>query len=304
MPGKRNYDDTHSDDARLVSPSSSKVRRKHVTPAVPGLPETEFSQQRKSFYQQSMESANTILQKRVAECAGDDELLLYVGLEHRRVVSEINNLYHNPEGLEVAMMGMDDTCQLGLRQQQKNDEGNATEYIPTINRSIGNIIDGSCGGLHSAAVTYDGKVYTWGCNDDGALGRQLPKEAEEDEDGKPVVDDDGKQVYTEKVYDVSKISEGFGEDNGKIIAVSAGDSHTIFLTIDGKVYATGGMKENDSKHFKDVPADAVKCIGINCIPVEVKMPSKLRAVAINAGYSFNVATLEDGSLATWGKVVR
>eukprot|EP00968_Pinguiococcus_pyrenoidosus_P009669 scaffold748_cov251-Pinguiococcus_pyrenoidosus.AAC.59 len=29
----------------------------------------------------------------------------------------------------------------------------------------------SCGGLHNVAVTADGVVYTWGCNDDGSLGR-------------------------------------------------------------------------------------------------------------------------------------
>ncbi|KAH8084398.1 hypothetical protein JL720_7889 [Aureococcus anophagefferens] len=29
----------------------------------------------------------------------------------------------------------------------------------------------SCGGLHNAACTADGKCYTWGCNDEGSLGR-------------------------------------------------------------------------------------------------------------------------------------
>ena len=30
----------------------------------------------------------------------------------------------------------------------------------------------SCGGLHNAIVTENGQVYTWGCSDDGSLGRQ------------------------------------------------------------------------------------------------------------------------------------
>ena len=29
----------------------------------------------------------------------------------------------------------------------------------------------ACGGLHCAALSEDGKVYTWGCSDDGMLGR-------------------------------------------------------------------------------------------------------------------------------------
>jgi alpha-tubulin suppressor-like RCC1 family protein len=34
-----------------------------------------------------------------------------------------------------------------------------------------NICQVACGGLHNAAVTTEGRVITWGCNDDKALGR-------------------------------------------------------------------------------------------------------------------------------------
>lgn len=34
-----------------------------------------------------------------------------------------------------------------------------------------NLVNVSCGGLHNAAVTSSGEVYTWGCADDGSLGR-------------------------------------------------------------------------------------------------------------------------------------
>ena len=29
----------------------------------------------------------------------------------------------------------------------------------------------ACGGIHNAAYTESGQVYTWGCSDDGSLGR-------------------------------------------------------------------------------------------------------------------------------------
>lgn len=32
-----------------------------------------------------------------------------------------------------------------------------------------------CGGMHSVALSNQGKVYTWGCNDEGALGRIGPE---------------------------------------------------------------------------------------------------------------------------------
>jgi len=33
------------------------------------------------------------------------------------------------------------------------------------------IVKLSCGGMHTAAITSSGAVFTWGCSDDGALGR-------------------------------------------------------------------------------------------------------------------------------------
>ena len=32
-----------------------------------------------------------------------------------------------------------------------------------------------CGGMHTVALSNLGKVYTWGCNDEGALGRDGPE---------------------------------------------------------------------------------------------------------------------------------
>ena len=36
-------------------------------------------------------------------------------------------------------------------------------------RSILKIV---CGGMHTVALSNQGKVFTWGCNDEGALGRE------------------------------------------------------------------------------------------------------------------------------------
>ena len=33
----------------------------------------------------------------------------------------------------------------------------------------------ACGGMHTVALSNMGKVYTWGCNDEGALGREGPE---------------------------------------------------------------------------------------------------------------------------------
>lgn len=57
-----------------------------------------------------------------------------------------------------------------------------------------------CGGMHTVALSNLGKVFTWGCNDEGALGREGPE-----------------NVPMEVANSL----------NVPVTDVSAGDSHTI-----------------------------------------------------------------------------
>ena len=58
-----------------------------------------------------------------------------------------------------------------------------------------------CGGMHTVALAPSGAVYTWGCNDEGALGRPGMED-------KPML--------------VSKLP-------CRITDIAAGDSHTVFM---------------------------------------------------------------------------
>lgn len=78
--------------------------------------------------------------------------------------------------------------------------------------------DVACGGMHTVALEDNGTVWTFGVNDDLALGRVT----EEEEDG-----------FT------ADIVQGLPKN---IIQVSAGDSHSAALTADGQVFAWGCFK--------------------------------------------------------------
>lgn len=76
----------------------------------------------------------------------------------------------------------------------------------------------SCGYGHSAAVTEDGVLYTWGHAGDGALGLGDVKAGSVDEPAK-----------------VTGIS-------GVVASVSCGGSHTLVLTVAGVLYGAGSAE--------------------------------------------------------------
>lgn len=61
------------------------------------------------------------------------------------------------------------------------------------------------------------QVITFGCNDEGALGRPTPEEGSESRPGKVELD-------------------------GKVVQISAGDSHSAALLEDGRVFAWGAFR--------------------------------------------------------------
>lgn len=66
-------------------------------------------------------------------------------------------------------------------------------------------------------------MITFGCNDEGALGRDTSKEGSEMEPGKVILE-------------------------GRVVQITAGDSHTAALLADGKVYAWGSFRVSIPLH--------------------------------------------------------
>jgi len=84
------------------------------------------------------------------------------------------------------------------------------------------------GGLHTVVVTTDGRVYTFGCNDEFALGRTA-------------VANDSEGWDKDEAEARPALAEGL--DGLKIIAASAGDSHTFVVADDGSVYGCGCFRD-------------------------------------------------------------
>ncbi|RHZ55266.1 hypothetical protein Glove_417g57 [Diversispora epigaea] len=126
----------------------------------------------------------------------------------------------------IVVMGNNDFGQLGtfnLEEEEKIDDDEDDDdkeiKIPTLNpifddKKIAKI---SSGNLHCAALTRDGKVYTWGCNDHGSLGRETT-----DNEAVPLI--------------------AQGLDGEKIVKLFCGGNITLAISTKGYLYMAGTFK--------------------------------------------------------------
>jgi alpha-tubulin suppressor-like RCC1 family protein len=134
------------------------------------------------------------------------------------------------------------------------------------------VVSVSAGAEHSLALCSDGTVAAWGDNTFGGLG------------------DDS---TTDSSVPIAVAATGVL--SGKtVVAVSAGDNHSLALCSDGTVAAWGanhsGQLGNNSMFNSGVPV-AVSATGVL---------SGKTVVALSAGYRYSLALCSDGTVAAWG----
>lgn len=142
------------------------------------------------------------------------------------------------------------------------------------------------GGMHTVAVTEDGSVYSWGVNDEGALGRETTGELWEKSPlatGKPT-----------DSYVPGRVA--FPAGAPPIVQLSAGDSHTCALGKDGSVWAWGTYRDG-SGVLGFSPG-----VRFQLLPVCVHKPSSHaeQVVRISSGADHVAAVTAGGALLTWG----
>ncbi|RXM36111.1 Regulator of chromosome condensation [Acipenser ruthenus] len=114
----------------------------------------------------------------------------------------------------VLVLGQGDVGQLGLGEDVMERKRAALLALPE------KTIQVEAERMHTVCLSQSGKVYIFGCNDKGALGRDTSAECSEMVPGK---------VELEK----------------RIVQVSAGDSHTVALSENGVVYIWGSFMDNN-----------------------------------------------------------
>jgi alpha-tubulin suppressor-like RCC1 family protein len=179
-------------------------------------------------------------------------------------------------GGEVVGMGSNDSSLLGF-EQKADENGDALEsehppvLVPGDCIPQGQITQVCVGGSHTVVLGADGTCYSWGVSDEGALGRG-------DDKDQPIIG----QIDIENV-----------------IQVAAGDTHTVFLDIEGRVWISGMHRHNEAGNWRYAEkANELKKGRANFTPVLVKGLDNV--VKIGAGGDISAALTSDGTLYTWG----
>ncbi|KAI0301584.1 regulator of chromosome condensation 1/beta-lactamase-inhibitor protein II [Multifurca ochricompacta] len=138
------------------------------------------------------------------------------------------------------------------------------------------------GSFHSFAVDEEGAVWGWGLNSAGQTGTGINP-----------ADSDSIVQTPRRV---------FGLDGIRVVEITGGDLHTLFLAADGRVFACG---RSDSAQL-GLPLDHPAMTNADHVvePVHVPFPDSHEddpVVHIAAGTRFNAAVTRDGAMYTWGE---
>jgi regulator of chromosome condensation len=148
----------------------------------------------------------------------------------------------------------------------------------------------SCGSTFTIMTDIDGKVYTFGGQDEGAMGRDG-----EDYDGDLQV----------RGFIPTTATPVANEDSC-IVKVAGGYAKSLALSIHGNLYAFGCHRDYHETHIREEPPDTNIAdkngkkfpFGFNSTPVQVSMP--VPVVDMATGAFGNAAIGEDGGVYTWG----
>ena len=217
---------------------------------------------------------------------------------HRRNEETINDFpAAKTEVGDVFVFGAGSMGELGLGPTSKDRNVKRPRLNPHLSHDEIGVVDIAVGGMHVAALDKDGRVWTWGVNDQGSLGRDTkidPSAAEQnDTDMKDEDDSDSEEELLNPNESKPGLVEGF-PNGAKILKLACGDSISVAIASDGMVYSWGTFRASDgllgySKSDKISPRPA---------PIASFPPYSICQIACGTDHVLALSTT--GRVFAWG----
>ena len=185
---------------------------------------------------------------------------------------------------------------LGRERTVKRDAGVAAEVFPTLVRAFGRnvrVVRASAGLSHSACVTANGDVYTWGCARHGRLGYYV---ASDDDVDRSTETDEEREERRWTQYAPKKVPNMMG---ARALDVSCGDAHTAILDADGFVWTFGSNARGQLGYFTPQD-DAEGSHSATAKQVEYLKHRDVLVTGISSSKQHVVACSRNGDAYTWG----
>eukprot|EP00743_Colponemidia_sp_Colp-15_P007616 GILK01008241.1.p1 GENE.GILK01008241.1~~GILK01008241.1.p1 ORF type:complete len:504 (+),score=62.28 GILK01008241.1:62-1573(+) len=152
----------------------------------------------------------------------------------------------------------------------------------------------ACGQFHMAAVTREGKVYTWGKSVRGQLGQDLST-------------DSTNAGTTSTTYYNPQMPHGQPPGvaagaiaNERIVKVACGGQHTLAISTDGRLFAWGQGSEYALGTGQKTDIKLPIAIDIPNSSNSSSSNNAKRVIDISCGRDFSACVTADGQLYTWG----
>ncbi|KAI1499886.1 regulator of chromosome condensation 1/beta-lactamase-inhibitor protein II [Biscogniauxia marginata] len=191
--------------------------------------------------------------------------------------------------LDIFVFGDGSFGELGLGNKKFDGKRPSHVKQPRLNHKLlageVGVVQIACGGMHAVALTRDGRVLTWGVNDEKALGRETSWEGDVEDDDDDEGLDPGESTPAE--VDLSPLGE-----KRQVVQVKATNSASFVLTDIGTVYGWGTFRGTDGVFGFN------RDVTIQAIPVQV--PGLENITSLASGANHMLALDKDGKVFTWG----
>jgi regulator of chromosome condensation len=208
--------------------------------------------------------------------------------------AEINHAL--TEKLNVYVFGEGSSGELGLGSAKGQSEVKRPRFNPNLSPDTVGVVALSVGGMHTAVLTHDSKILTWGVNDQGALGRDTTWEGglrDMDEDDSDSDSDSGSETAINPKESTPGEVDLSGLPDGVVFTqVACTDSATFALTTEGDVYGWGTFRSNEGIFGFD-PTTLIQLR-----PKLIKGLSKVTQLATGANHV--LALQSNGAVYGWG----